>query len=69
LIKVIQFEYGGANLDSKTSLLDLYKLLESAGYMVCKVMRHHLELRPYNPTMENFQYSNYIALSKEFKNG
>ena len=69
LIKVIQFEYGGANLDSKTSLLDLYKFLESAGYMVCKVMRHHLELRPYNPMMENFQYSNYIALSKEFKNG
>jgi FkbM family methyltransferase len=65
-IKVIQFEYGGANLDSRTNLLDLYTLLTSRGFVLCKIMRNSIEQRDYQPWMDNFQYANYLAVSKQF---
>lgn len=63
-IDFIQFEYGGANLDSHTSLMDLYTLLEKAGFVLAKVMPKGLDIRTYQPWMDNFQYSNYVAISK-----
>jgi FkbM family methyltransferase len=63
-IDFIQFEYGGANLDSHTSLMEIYKLLEDKGFKIAKIMPKGLELREYKPFMENFQYSNYVAISK-----
>jgi len=63
-IDFIQFEYGGANLDSHTSLMELYGLLESKGFVICKVMKEGLEIRNYQPYMENFTYSNYVAVSR-----
>lgn len=65
-IKVMQFEYGGANLDSRTNLLDLYTLLTSRGFVICKIMRNSIEQRDYQPWMDNFQYANYLAVSKQF---
>lgn len=65
-IKVIQFEYGGANLDSRTNLLDLYTLLTSRGFVICKIMRNSIEQRNYQSWMDNFQYANYLAVSKQF---
>ena len=65
-IDVIQFEYGGANLDSRTSLLDLYDLLQGRGFVLFKIMKNYLEERPYNPSMENFVYANYVALGKKY---
>ena len=62
-IDYIQFEYGGANLDSKTSLMELYKFFKDRGFIVTKVMPNGLEIREYSPFMENFMYSNYIAIS------
>lgn len=64
-IDFVQFEYGGANLDSHTSLMDLYTLLEKAGFVMTKVMRNGLEVRPYKPWMDNFQYANYVAISQK----
>lgn len=62
-IDLIQFEYGGAGIDSMTSLRSLYRLLESKGFIVCKLMPKGLWQRSYYPVMDNFQYSNYVALS------
>ena len=64
-IDFIQFEYGGANLDSKTSLMDLYALLESRGFVIGKLMPGGVQLRTYKPWMENFQYANYVAISRK----
>lgn len=64
-IKALQFEYGGTNLDSKTTLHELYSFLESKGYSVFKIMKSHIEKRSYEFTMENFQYSNYVALAED----
>jgi len=64
-IDYIQFEYGGANLDSHTSLMEIYKFLNERGFKIAKVMTNGLEVRGYKPYMDNFQYANYVALSNE----
>ena len=63
-IDYIQFEYGGANLDSHTSLMALYHFLSNKGFSLAKVMSDGLDVREYSPFMDNFQYSNYVAISK-----
>lgn len=65
-IDFIQFEYGGANLDSHTSLLDFYNLLLPLGFKIAKVMPKYLELREYDPRLDNFVYSNYVAVNAKF---
>ena len=65
-IKAIQFEYGGANLDSGTTLRELYQTLEGAGFILAKIMKNGVEIRPYSLRMENYQYANYAAFSKKF---
>lgn len=64
-VDYIQFEYGGANLDSHTSLMELYNFLEYRGFKVAKMMPNGLEVRKYNPFMDNFIYSNYVAVSNK----
>lgn len=63
-VDFIQFEYGGTNLDSKTSLYDFYILLQSRGFRIAKLLPKSLWVRDYQPSMDNFQYSNYLAFSK-----
>lgn len=65
-IMAIQFEYGGANLDSHTTLMEIYDLLEGRGFEIFKIMPKYIEKRQYYPYMDNFFYSNYVAISKEF---
>lgn len=62
-VHAIQFEYGGANLDSRTNLRDFYRLFEPRGFVVCKIMKHSIEQRSYRAYMDNFQYANYLALN------
>ncbi len=63
-IDFIQFEYGGSNLDSNTSLRQMYKLLLTRGFILAKMMPKGLEVRDYAPFMEHFCYSNYVAVSE-----
>ncbi|MFA6437969.1 MAG: FkbM family methyltransferase [Bacteriovoracaceae bacterium] len=63
-IAAIQFEYGGANIDSKTTLREIYNLLENAGFVIAKIMKTGIEIRKYSSMIENYQYANYVALSK-----
>ncbi|WP_319960690.1 FkbM family methyltransferase [Methylomonas defluvii] len=62
-IDFIQFEYGGANLDSHTSLMEIYFVLQNRGFTLTKVMANGLEVREYYPYMDNFSYANYVAIS------
>jgi FkbM family methyltransferase len=62
-VDFIQFEYGGTYLDAGASLREVYRRLEVAGFAVAKVMRGGLEVRGYQPSMDNFQYANYVAIS------
>jgi len=63
-IDFIQFEYGGANLDSHVSLMEIYEYLEKRDFVIAKVMPKGLEIRKYQPLMDNFIYANYVAISK-----
>ena len=63
-VDYIQFEYGGANLDSMTSLMNFYELFESKGFRLAKVMPGGLQIREYESFLENFEYSNYVAISE-----
>lgn len=64
-IDFIQFEYGGANLDSKTYLKDLFEIFEKSKYRVAKILPRGIEERKYHPFMENFSYSNFVAISSK----
>lgn len=68
-VDFIQFEYGGANLDSHTSLMELYALLKNAGFRIAKIMPNGIDFRHYQPWMDNFQYANYVAISQRVVNG
>jgi len=63
-IDFVQFEYGGANLDSHSSLLDLYTIFGDAGFTIAKIMPKGLAVTPYRPAMDNFNYANYVAISQ-----
>lgn len=65
-IDFIQFEYGGADLDSHVNLLDFYNLLEPRGFVICKIMKKSLEIRPYNPRLDNFVNQNFVAIKSGF---
>jgi FkbM family methyltransferase len=62
-VDVIQFEYGGANIDSRTSLLELATYFNARGFVLAKIMRRGLEKREYVPRLENFVYQNWVAIS------
>jgi hypothetical protein len=62
-IDYIQFEYGGANLDSHSSLLEIHEFLTKKGFVLCKMMRTSLQIQPYHPRLENFMYQNWVAVS------
>jgi FkbM family methyltransferase len=62
-VDFVQFEYGGANLDSHTTLRGLFSIFRSRGFTVAKVMKNCLEVREYEVWMENYRYSNYVAIA------
>ncbi len=65
-IKIIQFEYGGTWIDSRTFLVDTWQLLSSLGYKIYKIAPDGLVFyNKYNPILENFQYSNFVAISPD----
>lgn len=62
-IDFIQFEYGGCNIDSQTTLFDLYKILKDAGFTICKIMPNHLETFLSNKSMDDYVYANFVAIN------
>jgi FkbM family methyltransferase len=65
-IDFIQFEYGEVMIDSRTFLRDFFDLLVPKGFKLAKIMRDGVEIRSWKLYMENFIYSNYIAISEKF---
>lgn len=63
-INFIQFEFGPANIDSRTFLRDFYNLLSSQFYLYRLTKSTIIPLRSYNETDEIFLPSNYIAINK-----
>jgi FkbM family methyltransferase len=64
-IRCIQFEYGGANIDSRTYLRDFVYQFTSKGYTIYKIKRASLEPFVYSARKENFQYTNFVAMDSK----
>ncbi|MEI8389686.1 MAG: FkbM family methyltransferase [bacterium] len=64
-IKIIQFEFGGCNVDSRTFFRDFWYLLKE-NYKIYRVLRDGLfEFTQYEERQEILIYSNFIAVIKE----
>jgi FkbM family methyltransferase len=62
-IQSIQFEYGGAYIDSKTTLKDVFFLLNQFGYRIYRITPKSLkEIECWTEDLENYQYCNYVAV-------
>ena len=67
-INVVQFEYGGTYIDAKILLKDVFEFLMNFGYEIYKIYPKHVKkILKYSQTLENFQYSNYLAVVPGFK--
>jgi len=63
-VRVIQFEYGVFNISSHDLLSDFYALLEEAGFVIGKIYPRVVDFSAYHFHMENFHYSNYLAIRR-----
>jgi FkbM family methyltransferase len=65
-IQLIQFEYGGCNIDSGILLKDIFKFFRDLPYKFYKVFPNRLEYIPaYNQRYENFQYQNWLIARQD----
>jgi hypothetical protein len=63
-VKLIQFEYGIFNIQSKDLLVDFYTYLKNMGFVVGKIFPNHIDFSPYHFNMENFHGGNFIAINE-----
>lgn len=63
-IDFVQFEYGGTSLDAGVSLRKFFTRFEGGGFVVAKIMRYGLMVRPYATWMDDFRYANFVAIAR-----
>lgn len=67
-IDFIQFEFGGANIDSRTYFQDFYYFLNPY-YKIHRILKDGLmTIDNYKETYENFVTTNFLAISKKISN-
>jgi FkbM family methyltransferase len=64
-VKMLQFEYGRANILSRFLLKDWYELLTPLGYKIGKLYPNYVEFKDYELTDEDFIGPNYVALRQD----
>jgi FkbM family methyltransferase len=64
-VKIIQFEFGGCNIDSRTYFRDFFHLLNS-NFKIFRLLADGLQpIERYNEALEVFQSANYVALRRD----
>ncbi len=64
-VRLIQFEYGGCNIDARVLLKDLFAFFHAGNYTLAKIFPTELRAAPqYDQRLENFQYQNWVAQPK-----
>ncbi len=65
-IDCIQFEYGGCYVDSQAKLESIFHMLVKNNYEIFRILPNKLLPIPnWDPTLENYQYSNYAGILKK----
>jgi hypothetical protein len=60
---MVQFEFGGCNLDSRTSLQEYYYFMTQNGFRLCVVTKYGLErIEPYCEIYKQYRTTNFVAL-------
>jgi FkbM family methyltransferase len=63
--QLIQFEFGGANIDSRTFFRDLWYLLTECGFSIYRISPvGPILISRYSESLECFSYSNFFAVRK-----
>ena len=61
-VRIIQFEYGGCNLDARVYLRDIFDFLSPYGFHFYKLYpKSARHIKKYQHNLETFKYSNWIA--------
>lgn len=67
-IKMIQFEYGGCNIDSRTLLKDYFEFFEPYNFDLFKIYPKNLKfVKRYDQRMENFRNQNWVLINRNHK--
>lgn len=66
-IRIISFEFGGANIDTRTFFQDYYYLFEENGYYIYRILPNGSlhKINQYSEIDERFQVTNYIATANK----
>lgn len=69
-INIMQFEYGGCNIDARVLLRDLYDFFRAFDYFFWKIYPDSLRrVERYDQRLENFQYQNWIVARTDWTRG
>jgi len=61
-VSLIQFEYGGCNLDARVHLADIWEYLAMFGFQFHKIFPNGMKaVHSYSQRLETFKYSNWLA--------
>ena len=67
LIKVVQFEFGQINIDSRVFFRDYWSFFGERGFSIYRVTtKAPLLIEKYSEDLETFAVTNYIALNNQF---
>ena len=66
-IKLIKFEFGQTNIDSRVFFRDFWIYFQNHGFDLYRVTnKSPIQVHEYNETLETFLVTNYIALNRRF---
>ena len=66
-IKIIQFEFSRASIDSKTFFKDFYKFFKDNNFKIYQITPSKLQkISNYDESLEYFRVSNFVAVNNEF---
>ena len=61
--KIVQFEFGEINIDSRTYFRDFWNFFSALGFKLFRITRGApIELHEYNESLETFAVTNYLAV-------
>ncbi len=65
--KLIQFEFGGCNIDTRTYFQDFWYFFKEKNFKLYRITpRGVIKIKAYNENLESFLTTNYIALNSKF---
>lgn len=67
MIKMISFEFGGCNIDTRTFLRDFYYLLKEFGFFLYRITPsgYFYPIEKYSEKLEQFRTTNFIGIRKD----